>query len=280
LLFSRQWGSSGDDMAASVALDRDDTARVFGSTQGELASGAAVGDRDLFLTTWDSAGNFLQTLQWGTAAADEAASLLIDGQDGVIVAGSTEGAFAGQTNAGLGDGFVSRLSADDSLAWTTQFGTSGDERVAQMAFDKQGGLLVLGTTNGVFPGSDSAGGRDVFLSKLDCGGTLLFTRQWGTAADETAAALAQAPSGEIYAAITVDDAEPGCMPGQALPLKWNESATQAEPRLFDSCEEERATALTIDPNHNVYLAGSTRGALVDTGRGGSDIFLIVSQIAE
>jgi hypothetical protein len=279
LLFSRQWGSAANESVASVALDRDDTAYVFGSTLGELEAGAAVGKQDLFLTRWDSAGNFLGTWQLGTPALDQAGSVLVDGQDSVLVAGSSEGAFPSHTNAGMGDAFVARLNADGSPAWTTQFGTAGNERVAQMIFDHQGNLLVLGTTDGTFPANGSAGGSDVFLSKLDSNGKLLFSRQWGTAKNDTAASLAQAPSGEIYAAITVADAAPGCALGQALLLKWNEAATTATPQVFDTCAEDRATAVTVDPNGTVYFAGSTKGSFVDTmSRGGSDILLVRSQV--
>ena len=77
----------------------------------------------------------------------------------------------------------------------------------------------------------------------------------------------------------MNDAEPGCVPGQALLLKWDEDGTNPDPRLFDTCEEERATALTIDPNGTVYLAGATYGSFVNpTNNGGSDIFLIMSQL--
>jgi hypothetical protein len=279
LLFTRQWGSALNESAASVALDRDDTAYIFGSTLGELAPSSAAGGQDVFLTRVDSAGNLLGTFQWGTAALDQAASVLVDGKDSVLVAGSTAGAFPNNTNAGLGDAFVSRLNADGSRAWTTQFGTAGDERVAQMIFDRQGNLLVLGTTDGTFAGNNSAGGTDVFLSKLDPTGKLLFTKQWGTGKKDSAASLVQAPSGEIFAAITVADAAQGCVPGQIVLLKWNEAATVADPRTFDTCAEDRATALTVDPNGTVYLAGSTKGSFVDTmSRGGSDILLIKSQI--
>ena len=278
LMYLRQWGSEGDDSAASVAVDRDDTAYVFGSSDGELVAPSA-GDRDLFLTRLDSAGNLLGTVQWGTPALDHGSSVLVDGQDSVIVAGHTEGVLPGQSSAGLGDAFVSRLNPDGSAAWITQFGTAGDERVAQLIFDRQGNLLLLGTTDGTFAGSSAAGGSDVFVAKLDANGTLLFSRQWGTSADDMAAALGQVPSGEIYAAITVADAEQGCMPGQALLLKWNENATVAEPRLFDTCEAERATSLTVDPNGTVYMGGSTDGFFVDSNRGGSDIFLVTSQVS-
>ena len=128
-------------------------------------------------------------------------------------------------------------------------------------------------------GDASAGGSDVFLTKLDPSGQLLFSEQWGTAADDTAAALAQAPTGEIFAAISVDDAAQGCVPGQALLLKWDEDGTNPVPQLFDTCEEDRATALTVDPNGTVYLAGLTYGSFSGgTSRGGSDIFLVKSQI--
>ena len=122
-------------------------------------------------------------------------------------------------------------------------------------------------------------GSDVFVSKLDPTGKLLFTRQWGTAKNDTAASLAQAPSGKMYAAVTVADAAPGCALGQALLLTWNETATQADPRLFDTCAADRATAITVDPSGTVYMAGSTQGSFVDTtNRGGSDTLLVKSQI--
>jgi hypothetical protein len=73
--------------------------------------------------------------------------------------------------------------------WTRQFGTFGNDAATDMAAGSMG-IVVVGQTNQVFPGETNAGGRDVFVRFYDMTGTVMWTRQFGTAMDDSPTGVA------------------------------------------------------------------------------------------
>src|SRR5437899_2785518 len=66
----------------------------------------------------------------------------------VYVAGTTDGALPGQTNAGGYDAFVRKYDANGIEVWTRQFGGAGEERSFGIAMSGDGlSEYVVGGTN-------------------------------------------------------------------------------------------------------------------------------------
>src|SRR5262249_16206010 len=53
-IWTRQWGSSGNDSARALVLDTADEIFIVGSTNGQLDTAVAVGMEDIFVTKLDS----------------------------------------------------------------------------------------------------------------------------------------------------------------------------------------------------------------------------------
>jgi hypothetical protein len=109
VLWTQQFGSASSDAAHSVAVDGAGNVLVAGSTGGTLEGQTSAGDYDAFVRKFDSSGALLVTRQFGSASVDNASSVAVDGSGNALVAGRTGGTFAGQTNAGGMDAFVTRL---------------------------------------------------------------------------------------------------------------------------------------------------------------------------
>ncbi|MEM7568257.1 MAG: hypothetical protein AAF337_00540 [Pseudomonadota bacterium] len=106
---------------------------VSGTTEGGLTGGgtllnASAGNREAFVTTLDASGATLtaeRTRFIGTAAADSATGLAVDGDD-IFVTGRTNDTLPGQTRQGARDGFVARIdAATGDLESLSQFGAFG-----------------------------------------------------------------------------------------------------------------------------------------------------------
>src|SRR5262245_52429037 len=82
--------------------------------------------------------------QFGTADADEAWGVAVDGAGSVYVAGTTAGVLPGQNSAGGVDAFVRKYDSAHNEAWTRQFGTSGNDRAFDVAVDAIGNVYVAG----------------------------------------------------------------------------------------------------------------------------------------
>ncbi|TFD54376.1 hypothetical protein E3T46_00925 [Cryobacterium sp. Hh11] len=74
--------------------------------------------------------------------------------------------------------FVTALDTDGTVEWTTQDGSSGDDRGAAITIDDAGRLLVVGHTNGRLSSGPAAGGTDVFIITLDPTAALLTGHSW------------------------------------------------------------------------------------------------------
>ena len=112
-LWTRQFGSRGLDEAYGVAIDEADNIYVAGTTKlslpGQSNMEPVVGGSDVFIRKYDSDGSEVWTNQVGTQKGDAVAGLVVDGAGSLYVVGSTDGAFAGQTNSGSYDTFVLKM---------------------------------------------------------------------------------------------------------------------------------------------------------------------------
>ena len=114
----------------------------------------------------------------GSAVLDAGMGLAFDNAGYVYAAGYTEGAFDGQTNAGLQDLCLTKYAADGTLAWTRIWGSTNDDFGGKTALDRSGNVYVAGATRGSFDGQTNAqlGTPDFCLSKYTAAGVREWTR--------------------------------------------------------------------------------------------------------
>jgi hypothetical protein len=181
LLWSRRLETVDDERARDVFADRLGNVYIAGSTEGDL-EGANAGAYDAFLSKYDESGNVLWTRQNGSSQDDGFHAVSADGLGNVYAAGGTRGDLAGP-NAGNDDAFLSKYDDAGNLLWTRQFGTATDDRAREVAADGLGNVYLAGFTSGSLDGPN-VGRYDVFVSKFDPIGSLLWTRQLGTSFDD------------------------------------------------------------------------------------------------
>ena len=95
-LWTRQFGSTGDDEALGVAVDARGNVLMVGWTEGTLPGQRSAGKRDVFVRKYDPAGRELWTRQFGSRDSDWASGVAVDAHGNVLVVGWTEGALPGQ----------------------------------------------------------------------------------------------------------------------------------------------------------------------------------------
>jgi outer membrane protein assembly factor BamB len=155
-----------------------------------------------------------------------------------------------------------------------QFGTSVDDAVYGIVVGKLGVALV-GTTAGAFAGQSNAGGRDAFVRVLDKNGAIVWTREFGTTADDGAFGVAMDRSG-IYIGGTTS----GALDGTA-----NLGASDGYVRMVDangslvwktrlaSAGADSVFGLAVDRDA-VYVTGELRGPLEGSTVGNADGYVV------
>lgn len=211
--WTRQFGSVGEDFALGVAVGPGGRVALVGGTMGDLADPLAPGrsESDAFLRVFEADGTIAWTRQFGTDRNDHLFRVAF-ADDGTLLAfGATDGALA-STNAGGRDLFVRAYDADGQALWTRQFGGAGDDHAVALAVAGGGQVVVAGVTTGTVTGR-SMGGNDAFVARIGAGGATVWLRQFGTAADDAARAVAIGPAGEAIVFGTTGGALAGASTG-------------------------------------------------------------------
>jgi beta-propeller repeat-containing protein len=189
-VWTRQFGSEGDEGGRGLALDAQGNVLVVGSTDRTLPGETSAGGYDVYVRQYDGAGNELWTQQFGSAADDYGVAVAVDPSGQALVVGSADRALPGQSSAGGTDAFLRSFDATGTERWTKQFGTKTIDDAWAVAIDPAGNAYVVGSTEQNLPGQQSAGKSDVFMRQYDAEGNEIWTRQFGTEERDLAFAVA------------------------------------------------------------------------------------------
>ncbi|MCX7788381.1 MAG: SBBP repeat-containing protein [Spirochaetes bacterium] len=103
-------GGSLADYGNSIALDRNRNVYITGNTRSSFDGQSNNGNSDLFVTKYDSNGNWIWTRFKGGAGNESGNSIVVDSDEYVYVTGSTDWTFDDQTNAGSYDMFILKFT--------------------------------------------------------------------------------------------------------------------------------------------------------------------------
>jgi uncharacterized protein (UPF0548 family) len=145
---------------------------VTGYTNGGLDGNTLTGQRDFFLTKFDSSGNKVLTKQLGVASEwAVATAVAVDEDSNVYVTGFTTGGFDGNTLTGWEDFFLTKFDSSGNKVRTKQLGAASTFAVAYgVAVDASSNVYVTGYTGGGLDGNTLTGMEDFFLTKYDSSG--------------------------------------------------------------------------------------------------------------
>jgi hypothetical protein len=271
-LWTRQFGTPERDAATAVASDATGI-YVAGTTRGRLPGETANGLSDGFLRKYGPTGTLLWTRQFGTSNEDAVHGVAVS-TAGVVVTGETLGIFEGESAHGLQDGFVLAFGADGAPKWSNQFGTTSSDDATAVAADGSR-VYVSGATAGAFSGRQSRGGKDAFLRKYGAGGSLDWTRQFGTSSSDGASGVAVSTAGVFATGSTAgtfshEASEGG---GDAFVRRYGTNGSVGWTTQFGTNDRDDAMAIAAGAG-GVQVAGATIGRFPgQTTVGHADAFL-------
>jgi len=187
------FGSSGYDGTTGLAK-HDIGVFVVGDTSGSLDGPNKSGD-DAFIRMYARSGALLWGRQFGTPYRDRAAGVASPSNGEVYVVGTTGGNLAVPGSSGGYDAFIRKYTSGGYLLWTRQFGSSGNDGASGVVTEGNH-IYVAGSTNGSMAGSK--GKWDGFIRKYSPTGGVLWTRQFGTSADDLVKDVAVNRTGYAY----------------------------------------------------------------------------------
>ncbi len=263
-----QFGTPVDDYVTQLSGGASGL-YVTGYTLGTLAGQLNAGGQDAFVWKCNADGTEASKSQFGSSANDIAYGVSVTASE-VIVTGSTAGALTGQMTLGGNDGFQRKY--DTGLAgaiWTRQFGTGEAGNDVVQAVDANGYLYVAGKVDRALPGQLHVGEYDAFVSKYDPNGDPIWTRQFGTASNDSAYAVSIVVEGintYVYVAGSTGGNLQGASAGgvDAFLRKYDLDGNEVWTQQLGTSGNEEANGLdvffdAITGKSNVYLVGYTTG---------------------
>ena len=174
----------------------------------------SAGGDDIFISKLDSNGSFVWAKQMGGMDEDLTLDLNVDSIGNVYTTGSFSGiadfdpgvGVFNLTSAEDGDIFISKLDSSGSFVWAKQMGgTFGGGRANGISVDSAGSIYTTGGFGGTVdfdPGVGvfnltSAGGADIFISKLDSSGSFVWAKQMGGTSTDVAYDISVDSAGNI-----------------------------------------------------------------------------------
>ncbi len=290
LLYSTYLGGTAYDEGHGIAVDASGNAYVTGMTYSTdfplanaLQSARAGYSDDAFVAKLNAAGNTLvYSTHLGGSALDHGIAIAVDTSGNAYVTGGTHSpdfpiANALQSaNAGGGDVFITKLNAaGNNLVYSTYLGGGNAADFGyDIALDSSGNVYVTGLAwSTTFPivnalQSQSAGGFDAFITKLNAAGnTLVYSTYLGGSALDHGIAIAVDTSGNAYVtgstgstnfpiANALQSANAGN--GDAFITKLNAAGnTLVYSTYLGGGDAERGSAIAVDAGGNAHVTGFT-----------------------
>jgi hypothetical protein len=277
-LWTRQLGTAASDTAYGVVVDAGGNAFVAGITGGALGGNTSAGADDIFLAKLDPTGATSWIRQVGSAGYDCGFAVAIDPAGNVFVAGSTDGAFPGSTNAGGADVLLVKFAPDGTTLWARQLGSADYEYAHAVAVDADGNAFVAGSTSGALDGVANAGLDDLFLVKYAPDGRRLWIRQLGSPSFDLATSVAVDAAGNaLVAGHTTGnlDGHPNQGAEDLFVAKYDAAGTKLWSTQVGSAAFDFAYGLALDAAGNAFVAGHTDGAFDGNVYAGSNDLLLV-----
>lgn len=210
------------------------------------------------------------------------------GNDGnIIVAGSTESSDFPTLNAydsshnggnfGEEDGFVTKLSREGSIIWSTFLGGENYDMSYDVVVDSKNNLIVTGKTHSDdFPtvngyNDEYGGSEEVFITKFDSDGAVMWSTFLGGAVHEDYSSLAVDSEDNIlvtgwtrsqnFPILNAYDSTLGNrwgkLSGDAFVTKFSENGSILWSTFLGGDYNERGYDINVDSQNNVIISGMT-----------------------
>lgn len=272
-LWTKQIGTSVDDISYGVATDNFSNVYITGSTKGGFDGNTNKGSEDIFLIKYDSNGNKIWTRQLGSGGSENCYSVATDNLGNIYMSGYTEGSLDGNSNIGGKDIILVKYDSAGNKLWTKQIGDSGNDISYGITTDRYGNIYLTGATY------NNSLDYDIFITKYDSTGAMLWEKKILAFDDNEGYGIKTDGYGNVYVTGGTyggfdGNTHAGGYGTDVIITKYNTSGTKLWTKQFGSQGEDWGHGITIDCYDNIYIAGYTDGNIDGNTRPhGNDMFI-------
>ena len=301
-LWAKSAGGINNDIATCVVADASGNIYIYGAfvsptiTFGSITLTNETGS-DIFIVKYNSNGNVLwaKDVSLPTNGEDLLQTLTLDPSGNIYLAGNfnTTITFGTTTltSEGGDDFFLVKYNSDGNVLWAKSEGGTNDDYVSSVAADGSGNVYVAGefTSSTLAFGTTTLinkGTQDIFLTKYNSDGNVLWAKSAGGVNGEGISSVAPDAFGNIYALlyseshiISFGSITLSNEPGWNYIVKYNIDGNVIWAKCIDNTWDDEMISATVDPSGNTYVSGDfysptiSFGTTTLTNKGGYDIVL-------
>ncbi len=234
--WARRMGGTSYDRGQSLEVDGSgnvySTGNFSGTADFDPGPGTynltSLGQADIYVTKLNSSGSLVWAKRMGGTGDESGSRIVLDASGNLYVIGDFTGTAdfnpgpgtLNLSSAGLYDVFIFKLDANGNLSWARSLGGTSNDNGYGVAIDQNGNVYMTGSFAGTVdfdPGAGisnltAVGARDIFISRLDASGNLVWAKNMGGTFDDSGTNLTLDGSGNVYTTgifSTTVDFDPG-----------------------------------------------------------------------
>lgn len=289
LVWVKGIGGGSNDHGRSIVLDGLGNLYVAGDFEGLIDFDPGVGlnlkdvqgGSDIFLTKYDTQGQFVWAKTFGGNGVESCRDMIIDGNGDLIITGIFQGSadfdpnggVVTMTSAGSYDAFMLKLDDMGNYIWSKSIESPNSNYINQMAMDYSGNINVVGYFQGSAdfdPSSgtfslNTIGNKSIFFGKYDGQGQLIDVQMIGGSGFEEGKAIAVDLQNNVYISGDfrgVVDFDPSGSTTfltsaglrDVFVAKYSSQGNFLWADKIGGQGEDRASALTVDSDNQVFVA--------------------------
>ncbi|HOW51652.1 MAG TPA: SBBP repeat-containing protein [bacterium] len=216
-------------------------------------------------------------IQWGSPGDDtgRAAEPARDGS--IYVTGGTTDQLFGNTNAGSGDIFLTKIDPRHEFKWTKQWGTANFDQGFSLALDAGGSIYLSGLRNGIVDPLTGNGIGRMFIARFTGDGEENWTKEWGSFEQEYPTGVSVDTEGNAYVTGwtygTVGENDNLGFSDIFL-SRFDNAGNEAWSTQWGSGLIDVGYSVAAENSAGIYVTGWTYGDMSgEASLGGNDIFL-------
>jgi hypothetical protein len=265
LIWERKFDTSGTDLADVIALTPSGNIVVAGRTSGAFPGSTNHGQIDLFVAEVSPRSDLLGLGQFGDERPQHPVAIAVQSDNAFVVAGYDDIYVIGNAVHEWRDGFFAKfvlgaLGVVQNAWWRQENSSIGDEITGiASARDKSGDLFVARHHD-----TNPAAGGGISIDRVSSGGVPRWQKTISTLSLDYIAGVAVSPSGRLVVAGNT------LMPLNGAVLGDSDGfVTELDPgtgeklwgQQVGSSNADWISHLAIDSNENIWLTGSSVGAV-------------------
>lgn len=275
ILWNKTYGGSDNDVGRSISATNDGGYILSGytsSNDGDVSENG--GFQDYWLIKINANGDILWEKSQGFLGGDQAYETLATQDGGYIVSGyfdvtssngegSDVGSLRNQNRHGVGEYWVIKMDENGNNEWRNFFGGSNNDRSYDIVETNDGGFLVAGESESDdFDITDSKGGYDFWVVKINAAGEKQWTKSYGGTEWEICYAITQSQDGNyiLTGNTRSNDVDVSDLKGNAdsWTIKISPTGTLLWQKTHGGSQFDSARSVHNLDNGTYLISGSTR----------------------